>query len=132
MESARKELRNPENTGKNFSRLESMMELHYVREPTRIFSKQESGFSICDMNCGRAEGLVKQGTRGKTKEPKFRGSWDHVTFMTGFSVAGQIMTLILVLPGIEAMYCKRENGKYETPAEYLPNPNYLHMKKLQV
>lgn len=43
------------------------------------------------------------------------------------SVAGQIITPLVVRPGIEAKYCKRGNGKYDKPADYLPKSNYLHI-----
>lgn len=48
--------------------------------------------------------------------------------MLVISVAGKILTPLVVLPGLEAKYRKQKNGKYETPADFLPWPNYLFMR----
>lgn len=46
------------------------------------------------------------------------------------SAAGQIMKPLVVLSGIEERYGKLLNGSYETAYEYLPKPNYLHMRPI--
>lgn len=68
----------------------------------------------------------------KNREIQFKGSCDHVTLRPVIFAAGQIMTPILVLTGLEGRYRKRSNGKYENPSNYLPRPNYLHIEAVAV
>lgn len=77
---------------------------YYVRDPKRIFDLDKSGFSTRGMALGKGKCIVKVGTRGITRELKFRVSCNHVTLMSVVSGASQIMMLFVVLPGVEAMY----------------------------
>ena len=44
------------------------------------------------------------------------------------SAAEEILTSLVVLAKIEAKYRRRENGKYESPSDFLPQPNNLFMR----
>lgn len=78
---------------------------------------------------GRLKSLVTKNSRGNTRDPKFRGSCDHITVMPVVSAAGQALTTVIVLPGTEVKYHKR-GGRFETPADFLSQPNYLFMRPI--
>ncbi len=61
---------------------------------------------------------------------KFRGTIDHVTLMPVVSGAGQVFTPAVVLPGVEAKYRKLRGGGFQTPANFLPESNYLFYRKI--
>lgn len=71
----------PEHIAKHFALVEALMDEHDIRDPTRIFSLNESGVSIRGMTMERGKCVVNRGTRGNTWEAKFRGTGDHMTFM---------------------------------------------------
>lgn len=52
--------------------------------------------------------------------------------MTVVSVAGQSLTLLVLLPGKEAKYRKRSNGKFEIQSDFLPKPNSFFMHEVTV
>lgn len=66
-------------------------------------------------------------TRENTCETKLRGPCDHVKLSSAVSASGQVFTPLVVLPGQEAKYCKRGEGNFETPSNFLPKPNDLFM-----
>lgn len=130
LEADRADAMNPENVATHFARLHAICEKHSINDSSRIINLDESGFSLRGMTIGRAKCIVKSGTRGNTRELKFRGSCDHVTLMPVVSAAGQVFTPLFVLPGKEARWRKRCNGKYETPSDFLPKPNLLFMRPI--
>lgn len=131
LENARCEAMNPDTVAEHFARIRAITEKHGINDPTRIINLDESGFSIRGMTLGgRSKCVVSQGSRGNTTEPKFKGTCDHVTLMPVVSASGQAYTPVIVLPGKEARYRKRSSGIFETPADYLPQPNYLFMRQI--
>lgn len=80
------------------------------------------------MTLRQAKCIVKCDRRGNIKEIQFKGPCDHVTLMPLIFATGQIMTPLVFLTGVEARYRKRSYGKYETPSNYFPRPNYLHLR----
>lgn len=53
LECARQEAMNPENVGNIFARLEIFIYKYDIHDPTRIFSLEESGFSIRGVTVSR-------------------------------------------------------------------------------
>lgn len=95
-----------------------------------MFNSDESGFSLRGMTLGRSKCIVRSVMRANTRELKFRGTCDHVTVMPVISAAGQVMTPLVVFPGREEKWRKRSDGKFETPADFLPQPNNLTMRPI--
>lgn len=122
---------NPTTVAAHFTRLKAVIEKYDIHDPSRIFNLDESGFSIKGMTLGgRAKCIVSEGARGNIVEPKFRGSCDHVTLMPVVSAAGQALTPVVVLPGKEAKFRRRADRTFETPSDYLPQPNYCFMRPI--
>ena len=122
---------NPENVATHFARIKALCAKHSISDGCYVFNLDESGFSIRGMTLGgRSKCIVQRGTRANTREPKFKGTCDHVTLMPVVSAAGQVYTPVVVLPGKEARYRKRPDGSFETPSRYLPTPNYLFMRPI--
>lgn len=46
------------------------------------------------------------------------------------SAAGQILTPLVVIPGVEAKHLKQTYDKYETSSDFLTKHNYLHMRPI--
>lgn len=120
----------PRKYGKNVARIAVLMEKFDTYDLTRIFNLNELGFYLRDMMVYRLKYMARRGERGKTREIQFRGTWDHVTLVQVMWAAGQIMTLLVVMPEVEARYREQPNGKYESASDYLPKSNYLHMRPI--
>eukprot|EP00171_Calliarthron_tuberculosum_P022252 IDg22252t1 len=61
---------------------------------------------------------------------KWQGSVEHVTCMCVVNAAGRAFTPVFVLPGVLARFRRRGNGGWETPADFLPKPNHLHIREV--
>lgn len=77
------------------------------------------------MTLGGSNCAVRSGTRGKSTEVQFRGRWDHINLISVVSNYGQVMTPLIVLPGVRTKWRKRANRKIETLPEFLPQPNMI-------
>lgn len=99
------------------------MSKYDIWDPDRIFNLDKSGFSMRGMMLGSTKRVFKWSERGNTREIQFRGTCDHVKLLQVISAAGQIMTPIVVLPGVEALH-KRSIVKYEKLSDFPPRPNY--------
>lgn len=71
------------------------------------------------MTNGRVKCAVKPEERDNTRVIQFCGSFDHVTLMTVISAVCQVMTPLVVLPGVENKCRKRPSGTYEPPFDFL-------------
>lgn len=112
--------------------INDLMEANDITEPDEVSNLDGTGISMRGMKFGRANCLAQNGTRGNTLELRWRGTCDHVTVMPIISASGLIFTPLFVLPGSEARRRKRGNGKYETPSDFLPKPDYLFMQTVAV
>ncbi len=43
---------------------------------------------------------------------------------------GQLCTVVFVFPGVEAKFRKLVKKQFQTPADFLPQPNYLYNRKI--
>lgn len=129
LEYERAEAMSPVNIAAHFARIKALSEKYGIKEPCQVFNLDESGFSIRGMAwSGRSKRVVRRAARANARQLKWRGSVDHVTMMAVVSAGGQSYTPLFVLPGIKARYRRRCGGRVETPADYLPSPNYLMMR----
>lgn len=119
---------NLENMAAHFARVCPVFEINANDDPSRVFNLDQSGFSMKGVTLGRSKIVGRNGTRGNTREVKFRGAIRHFTLMPAFSAGRQSLTPLVVLPGKETKYLKRRNGKSETPGDFLPQQNYLLMQ----
>lgn len=101
-------------------------------QKTQVFNLDECRFSIRGMTLGRSKCVVQKGTQGNTKEPKFRGTFDHVTMMPVISASGQVMTPLFVLPGKEMRYreMRMSERDYEMCHDFLPKPSLFHIRSV--
>lgn len=131
LEHDRADAMNPENCAKHFARIKALCDKHGINDGCYIFNLDESGFSMRGMTLGgRTKCVVQRGTRANTREVKFRGTVDHVTLMPVVSGSGHIYTPLFVLPGVKAKWRKVQSGGFETPADFLPSPNYMFMREV--
>lgn len=131
LEHERAEAMCPENVAAHFARIRALADKHDITEPFQVFNLDESGFSIKGMSYGsRSKRIVRNGSRANARQLKWRGTCDHVTLMAVVNAAGQSYTPLVVLPGVQARYRRRTDGRYETPADFLPVPNYLFMREV--
>ena len=94
-----------------------------------VFNLDESGSSIRGMTLGGCEKcIVKREGPANTKNLTFRGCTDHVTLMPVVSATGQVYTPVVVLPGKQARYSRR-NSTIETPIDFFPSPCHLFMRE---
>ena len=120
----------PENVAAHFARIRALCSKHRITDAYQVFNLDESGFSLRGMTHGsRSKRIVKRGSRPNSREVKWKGKCDHLTMMAVVNAAGQTFTPLFVLPGIKARYRRRTDGRYETPADFLPGPNYVYMRE---
>lgn len=115
------------NVATHFARMKSLMEKQDINDAWRIFELDESRFSLRDTILGRSKCEIASGTRGNTRELKSRVSCNRVTNMPVISPAGQVLTPLVVPSGVEAKWRKRSDGKFESPADFLLELNFLNM-----
>lgn len=93
--------KSPENVAAHFACVKSLIKKHDINDVSRILNLGESGFNLRGMTLGRSKCVVASGTGENMHEPKFRGPCDLVIIKLVISAAGQILTLLVVLPGAE-------------------------------
>eukprot|EP00171_Calliarthron_tuberculosum_P004068 IDg4068t1 len=121
----------PENVAEHFARLRSVLDKYSITEPTHVFNLDECGFSVKGMTWGkRIKRVVHAGTTSFQRTLSWSGSVDHVTCMAVVSAAGRSWTPAFVLPGVLARYRRRQDGRWETAADFLPKPNYLYQREV--
>ena len=78
----------------------------------------------------RVKRVVQAGTTVHQRTISWAGSVDHVTCMTIVSASGILWTPAFVLPGVLARFRRHANGKWEPPADFLPQSNYMLMREV--
>lgn len=102
-EGSHSEAVNPERVATHFARLRAVIYHSNILDPSSVSNFDESGFSIRGMTLGeRAKCIVLGDSRVNTRELKFRRTFDYVTVMPVVSATGQVLTQVIVLPGMEA------------------------------
>lgn len=124
--------KSPENVATRFTYLKSLMEKRDINDASRIFNLDEFGFSLRGMTLGMSKCVVASVTRENTREQKFRVSCDHVIIMPVMFTVGQVLTPLVVLSGFEARWRKQSDGKLESLADFLLQPNYLNIMLLRM
>ena len=119
----------PENLAAHFARLRAICLKHNISDPCFLFSADESGFPVRGMTRGE-RGKVVVSKKGKVlmREPKFRGTVDHVTVMPVVSAAGQTYSPVIVLPGARGRWRKTSDGSVQTPYNFLPPGSRVHWR----
>lgn len=131
LENERSEAMSPDIVAEHFARIRTLMDSYGIHDPTHVFNLDECGFSVKGMSWGRrVKRVAVEGTTVFQRTIAWQGSVDHVTCMAVVNAAGQIFTPAFVLPGVMARFRRREGGRWETPADFLPQPNILFMREV--
>lgn len=131
LENERAQAMSPEHVAEHFARVRTVLDKYRITEPTHVFNLDECGFSVKGMTWGRrVKRVVHAGTTSFQRTLTWTGSVDHVTCMAVVSAAGKAWTPAFVLPGVLARYRRRQDGRWETPSDFLPKPNYLYQREV--
>lgn len=116
-----------ENLYTMFSRVRKLCKKHNQKR-TRILMLDESGVFMQRMTFRLNQCIVRNGTRGKTRSLTLRRISDHLIVMGVLSAPRHVSTPLVVLSGTKDEYRKRNNGKFETTVECLPEPTCCFMR----
>lgn len=108
-----------------YARLKQVYREYNISSAEQVFNLDESGFSTRTAARARAKALMRSNGRNNSVELKWSANAEHATVMPVVSADGKVWNPVVILCGAWAKYRIMQDGRRESPANYLPPNSYI-------